>query len=131
MVRKGGAPKMNQLTLRRFTHKWVFEYHPTLRINMDGSMFLRLGRKTTKYGGEGWIMLRNTYDIGRVERGNILEVVTPLNPTDIICVSQHDPPFSPIFRGFATEPEKHAAIHIYSQGWMVFKDPFVGESSKG
>ena len=62
---------------------------------------------------------------------NILEVVTPLNPADTLCVSQHDPPFSPIFRGFATEPEKHAAIHVYSQGWLVFKDPFVGESSKG
>jgi len=47
-------------------------------------------------------------------RCNILEVVTPLNPADILCVSQHDPPFSPIFRGFATDHKKQDAIHIYS-----------------
>ena len=61
---------------------------------------------------------------------NILEVVTPLNPTDILCLSQPSPPFFPIFRGFATDPVKHVAIHAYSRGWLVFKDPFE-ESLKG
>lgn len=61
---------------------------------------------------------------------NILEVVTPLNPADILCLSQHNPPFSPIFRGFATDPAKHGAIHAYSRGWLAFKDPFE-EPSKG
>jgi hypothetical protein len=55
---------------------------------------------------------------------NVLEVVAPLNPTDVLCVSQHDPPFPPIFRGFATDPHKHLAMHSYSRTWLVFKDPF-------
>ena len=62
---------------------------------------------------------------------NILEVVSPLNPASSLCVSEHDPPFSPIFRGFATTHEKHGAIHGYSRQWLVFKDPFQGEHSKG
>lgn len=62
---------------------------------------------------------------------NILEVVSPLNPASSLCVSEHDPPFSPIFRGFATAHEKQGAIHSYSRGWLVFKDPFQGEPLKG
>ena len=45
---------------------------------------------------------------------NILEVVTPVNPTDALCVSPHDPPFAPIFSGPASHPNRHGAIHIYS-----------------
>ena len=48
-----------------------------------------------------------------------------------MCVSEHDPPFPPIFRGFATAHERHGAIHTYSRQWLAFKDPFQGESSKG
>jgi len=59
---------------------------------------------------------------------NILEVVTPLNPADILCVSHHDPPFSPILRGFQTNYKKQDAIHIHSQLRLVLKDPFQGES---
>jgi hypothetical protein len=62
---------------------------------------------------------------------NILEIVSPLNPASSLCVSEHDPPFPPIFRGFATTPEKHGAIHRYSREWLAFKDPFQGEPSKG
>jgi hypothetical protein len=62
---------------------------------------------------------------------NILEVVTPLNPADLLCVSPHDPPYPPIFRGLATDPDRHAAIHAYSRTWLVFKDPFGVDSSKG
>ena len=62
---------------------------------------------------------------------NILKIVSPLNPASSLCVSEHDPPFSPIFRGFATTPEKHGAIHSYSRQWLAFKDPFQDEPSKG
>ena len=62
---------------------------------------------------------------------NILKIVVPLKPADLLCVSAHDPPFSPIFSGYMTSQEKHAAIHIYSRQWLVFKDPFGSESSKG
>jgi hypothetical protein len=61
---------------------------------------------------------------------NILEVVAPLIPTDILCTAQYDPPFSPIFRGLMISYAKHDAIHGYSQMWLVFKDLFQGESSK-
>jgi hypothetical protein len=60
---------------------------------------------------------------------NILEVVAPLNPGDVLCVSKYDPPFPVIFCGHTTNPGKHLAIHSYSRTWLVFKDPFG--SSKG
>lgn len=62
---------------------------------------------------------------------NILEVVTPVNPADTLCVSPHDPPFPPVFSGSASHPNKHGAIHLYTRNWLSFKDPFEGGSSKG
>jgi len=62
---------------------------------------------------------------------NILEVVTPVNPTDALCVSPHDPPFPPIYSGPASHHNRHGAIHIYSRHWLAFKDPFEGGPSKG
>ena len=62
---------------------------------------------------------------------NILEIVSPLNPASSLCVSEHNPPFSLIFRGYATAHEKHGTIHRYSREWLAFKDPFQGELSKG
>jgi hypothetical protein len=62
---------------------------------------------------------------------NILEITVPLKPADVLCVSQHDPPFAPIYRGPATDYRRHSAIHDHSRMWLVFKDPFQGESSKG
>ena len=62
---------------------------------------------------------------------NILEIVSPLNPASSLCVSEHDPPFSPIYRGFATSHMRHGAIHNFSREWLVFKDPFQGQPSKG
>jgi hypothetical protein len=59
---------------------------------------------------------------------NILEIVTPLNPADVLCVSPHYPPFPAIFYGPATDPKKHGAIYANSRKWLVFKDPFGGES---
>ena len=58
---------------------------------------------------------------------NVLQVVTPQNPVDSLCISQHDPPFPVIFRGYMNTSEKHDAIHYYSRTWLVFKDPFQDE----
>ena len=58
---------------------------------------------------------------------NVLTVVSPLDPTDSLCVSPHDPPFPVIFRGYMTAQVKHNAIHCYSWKWLVFKDPFHDE----
>jgi hypothetical protein len=59
---------------------------------------------------------------------NILKIVSPLNPASSLCVSEHDPPFSLIFRGFVTS---YDAIHGYSRQWLVFRDPFQDECLKG
>jgi hypothetical protein len=58
---------------------------------------------------------------------NILSIVSPLDPTDSLCISPHDPPFPVIYRGFLNVREKHDAIHGYSRKWLVFKDPFHAE----
>jgi hypothetical protein len=58
---------------------------------------------------------------------NVLQVVTPEDPVDSLCISQQDPPFPVIFRGYMNTPEKHDAIHCYSRTWLVFKDPFKDE----
>jgi hypothetical protein len=60
---------------------------------------------------------------------NILKTVTPLDPADFLCVSEHFPAFRSIFYGFANDPKRHNAIHTYARNWLVFKDPF--RDSKG
>jgi hypothetical protein len=55
---------------------------------------------------------------------NVLSVISPLDPTDSLCISPHDPPFPVIYRGYTNTKEKHDAIHCYSRKWLVFKDPF-------
>jgi len=60
---------------------------------------------------------------------NILEIVTPLNPANVLCVTEHYPPFPAIFYGSATDPKRLNAFYTYSCMWLVFKDPFGG--SKG
>ena len=62
-------------------------------------------------------------------RCNILEIVTPLDPADVLCVSEHSPPFATIFHGSSSDPKKHDALSNLSRMWLAFKDPFVG--SKG
>jgi hypothetical protein len=57
-------------------------------------------------------------------RCNILETVTPLDPGDVLCVSEHYPPFPAIFYGSATDPKRHGACYAHSRKWLVFKDPF-------
>ncbi len=59
---------------------------------------------------------------------NILEVVPHVSPADILCVSEHDPPFSLIYCGLATKYQRHASILAYSRTWLVFKDPFENQS---
>jgi len=55
---------------------------------------------------------------------NVLDVVSPLDPANSLCVSQHAIPFPVIFRGHMNVTEKHDAIHCYSRMWLAFKDPF-------
>ena len=62
-------------------------------------------------------------------RCNILEIVTPLNPVDVLCVSEHYPPFPAIFYGSPTDPKRHNTCYTHSRMWLTFKDPFGG--SKG
>ena len=58
---------------------------------------------------------------------NVLQVVTPQDPVNSLCISHQDPPFPVIFRGYMNTPEKHDAIHGYSRTWLVYKDPFQDE----
>ena len=59
-------------------------------------------------------------------RCNILEIVTPLDSADILCVLEHYPPFPPNFYGSLADPKRHGAFHSHSRMWLVFKDPFGG-----
>ena len=59
-------------------------------------------------------------------RCNILETVSPLDPADVLWVSEHYPPFPAIFYGSPTDPKRHGAFYANSQTWLVFKDPFGG-----
>jgi hypothetical protein len=59
-------------------------------------------------------------------RCNILETVTPLDPADVLCVTDHDPPFPAIFYGSSMDPKRHDAFYNHSRMWLVFKDPFGG-----
>ena len=59
-------------------------------------------------------------------RCNILEIVTPLNPADFLCLSDHYPPFPTIFHGAPNDSRKHHAFYNLSRQWLVFKDPFGG-----
>lgn len=60
---------------------------------------------------------------------NILETVTPLDPADVLCVSEHYPPYPAIFYGHPTDLTRHAAFYTNSRKWLVFRDPFG--ASKG
>jgi hypothetical protein len=57
---------------------------------------------------------------------NILEIVTPLDPADVLCLSEHYPPFPAIFYGSPTDSKRHIAFYNQSRMWLVFKDPFGG-----
>jgi hypothetical protein len=74
-------------------------------------------------------LLRPSKDWDSPVRCNILKIVTPLDPANVLCVSEHFPPFPSIFYGSPTDPKRHGAILNHSRTWLVFKDPFGG--SKG
>ena len=57
-------------------------------------------------------------------RCNILEIVTPLNPDDVLCVSEHYPPFPSIFYGYSTDPRRHGSCYAHSRKLLIFQDPF-------
>lgn len=59
-------------------------------------------------------------------RCNILEIVTPLDPADILCVSDHYPPFPAIFYGSSMDPRRYDAFYVHTRTWLAFKDPFEG-----
>ena len=75
-----------------------------------------------------WLLRPSTTWDGPV-RCNILEIVTPLNPDDVLCVEDNHPPFRPIFYGTPNDPKRHGAFYYHTQMLLVFKDPFGG--SKG
>jgi hypothetical protein len=83
-----------------------------------------------KAGLPVWFLRPSTvWDSSESVRCNILKIVTPLNPADALCVSEHFPPFRSIFYGSSNDLKKHNAILAHSRYWLVFKDPFGG--SKG
>lgn len=59
-------------------------------------------------------------------RCNILEIVTPLDPANVLCVSEHYPPFPALFYGSSTDPKRLDAFYSHTRMWLVFKDPFEG-----
>jgi len=50
---------------------------------------------------------------------NILEIVPHVSPADILCVSEHDPPFPSIYCGYMTSNQRHATILAYLRTWLV------------
>ena len=62
-------------------------------------------------------------------RCNVLEIVTPIKPDNVLFVSENYLPFPAIFYGSSTDSKRHGAFYAHSQKWLVFKDPFGG--SKG
>ena len=76
-----------------------------------------------------WLLQPST-DWDHPVRCNVLEVVAPLNPANVVCVSEHYPPFPTIFYGSVTDIKKHGAIYAHSRKWLVFKDPFAGSKGK-
>lgn len=72
-----------------------------------------------------WFLRPSTFWDSPV-RCNILEIVTPLDPADVLCVSDHYPPFPTIFYGPSTDPRRNESFYAQSRKWLVFKDPFGG-----
>ena len=60
---------------------------------------------------------------------NVLNVVTPFEYTQFLCVDKFDPPFPVIYDGPLGVCDKHNALHRFSRSWLVFKDPFAREPS--
>src|SRR5712664_512045 len=54
-------------------------------------------------------------------RCNILEIVAPIDPADVLCLSEHYPPFPRIFYGALNDSKRHDAFYTHSRMWLVFK----------
>jgi hypothetical protein len=59
----------------------------------------------------------------------VLNVVTPLEPSQFLCLNKHDPPFPVIYNGDANVRDKHDAFHRFAQTLSLFNDPFRVEPS--
>ena len=60
---------------------------------------------------------------------NVLNVVTPFEPYNFVCVDKPDPPSPVIYDGPLDVCEKHNALHRFTRSWLVFKDSFTHEPS--
>jgi hypothetical protein len=60
---------------------------------------------------------------------NVLNIVTPFEPADFLCLEHHNPPFPVIYDGSSDVRDKHDALLRFSQTLSLFKDPFQHESS--
>ena len=57
---------------------------------------------------------------------NILDIFTPLDPTDVLCVMEHFPYFPAIYYGSSADPKKHIAFLTHSRMRLVFKRSIWG-----
>jgi len=59
----------------------------------------------------------------------VLNVVTPFEPSNFLCLDKHNPPFPIIYDGDSGIRDKHDAFHRFAQTLSLFKDPFQAEPS--
>jgi hypothetical protein len=59
----------------------------------------------------------------------VLNVVTPFEPSQFLCLDKHDPPFPVIYNSDSNVCDKHDAFYRFAQTLSLFKDPFQVESS--
>ena len=59
----------------------------------------------------------------------VLNVVTPFEPSQFLCLDKHNPPFPIIYEGDSNIRDKYDAFHRFAQTLSLFKDPFEAEPS--
>ncbi len=57
----------------------------------------------------------------------VLNVVTPFEPCDFLCLEKHNPPFPIIYDGDSDIRDKYDAFHRFARTLSLFKDPFQVE----
>jgi hypothetical protein len=60
---------------------------------------------------------------------NVLNVVTPFESANFLCLEHHNPPFPVIYSGSSGVRDRHDALYRFSQTLSLFNDPFQQESS--
>ena len=72
-----------------------------------------------KAGLPVWFLRPSTvWDGSESVRCNVLKTVTPLNPADVLCVSEHFPPFRSIFYGSSNDLKNiMLSLLIHGIGW--------------